>query len=162
MKTKSLILSTFFALWLSTGFSQVDSNYNLDQVQESDPLTAMNSNFELANKADSDYNNVVAKITTYPEFMGNANYSDVNTYIYSNLAFPEEARITGRSGLVKVQFDIYIDGTIGNINIVESPDSSFNNEVLRLLKEMPNWKPALSGTNAVKSRYQLNINFSLR
>lgn len=162
MKTKSLIITAFFALWLGTAFSQVDSNYNLDQVQENDPLTALYSSHDRESKADADVNIAGAKITTYPVFLGNADYSDVNTYIYSNLEFPEQARITGRSGLVKVQFDIYTDGTTGNINIVESPDTSFNNEVLRLLKEMPKWKPALSGTTAVKSRYQLNINFSLR
>lgn len=158
MKTQTIILSAFFTLWLSIGFSQTES----DQYQVSNSLTAMNSVIEQPSKTDSFSNNTAPRITSFPEFLGTAEYSDVNTYIYSNLEFPEEARITGRSGLVKVQFDIYQNGTIGNIGFIESPDSAFNKEVLRLLDAMPNWKPALSGTNPVKSRYQLNINFSLR
>ena len=161
MKTKTLIISAFFTLWLSTGFSQVNTDYDSEINVERDPLTAMNLATEQTNKVDFKSNTAVARITSFPEFISTGDYTDVNEFIYSNIKFPEEARVTGRSGLVKVRFDIYQNGEIGNFDIIESPDESFNTEVLRLLNEMPNWKPALSGEITVKSRYQLNINFSL-
>ncbi|NEN22191.1 energy transducer TonB [Cryomorpha ignava] len=162
MKTKISIIAALLTIYVSTGFSQVDANFNFDQYVENDLLTAMNLDFGDAPNAHSDSDNATAKITTYPEWAGNGEYTDVNQYVYLNLEFPEEARITGRTGIVKVQFDIYQNGSIGNIDFIESPDAAFNKEVMRLLAVMPNWKPALSGKNPVKSRYQLNINFSLR
>ena len=162
MKTKTLIISALFTLSLSTGFSQVRTNYNPEVNLKQDLLTAMNSTIDQASKVDLESSNTAGKITSYPEFISTNEYTDVNEFIYSNMEFPEEAREMGLSGLVKVRFDINKDGSIGNVDILESPDKSFNAEVLRLLDEMPNWKPALSVKDAVISRYQLNINFTLK
>ncbi len=162
MKTKVSLIATLFFLFLSTGFSQVHSENNTEFNQKDQSLTAMHSNSEQLINLSSKERVANVVITEFPEFIGEGKYHSVNDYVYSNLEFPEEARITGRSGLVKVQFDILKNGTIGNIDFMESPDVSFNEEVIRLLGEMPNWKPAYSGETAVKSRYQLNINFSLR
>lgn len=162
MKTYKFILSALFTLWLSLGFSQLDSTCSAKHLPQGYPLTAMNSTNELFMISDVESNTPAAIITKRPEFVGNGAYTDVNDFLYSNLKFPEVARITGRSGMVKVQFDIEENGAISNVAFVESPDSSFNEEVLRLLNEMPDWKPALSGNDPVKTRYQLNINFLLR
>lgn len=161
MKTKTLIFSALFTLWLSSVFSQVITSDESAINWDRDHLTAMNSAIEQSSKVDVRSENAVAKITSFPEFIKTNEYSNVNEYIYSNMEFPEEAREIGLSGLVKVRFDINTDGSIGNVDILESPDKSFNSEVLRLLNEMPNWKPAVSVRDTVKSRYQLNINFTL-
>lgn len=161
MKTKKFTISIIFTLWLSTAFSQVYANDNSELNQRNDYLTAMTIAVEQASEVDSKSNIAAARITSFAEFVGTRRYTDVSEYIYSNIEFPEEARICGRSGLVKVRFDIYKNGSIGNIDIIETPDISFSTEVLRLLDKMPNWKPALCGRNTVKSRCQLNINFSL-
>jgi len=162
MKTKTLIISAFFTLWLSAGFSQSHLNYYLEFNGGPDQLTAMSTTEAELSENNIESKNSGAIITSFPEFVTTNDYTDVNAYIYSNMEFPEEARLAGRSGLVKVRFDIYENGSIGNIDILDSPDKSFDNEVMRLLDEMPNWKPAFSGTSPIKSRYQLNINFSLR
>ena len=159
MKIYKLLLSALFTLCFSVGFSQIQCKA---QSTESSPLTAMNLATESSLKADVGSSKTIEIITTLPKFVGGGEYTDVNAYIYANLKFPEDARVSGRSGLVKVQFDIEKNGTIGNVDFVESPDSAFNEEVLRLLNKMPNWNPALSGYDPVKTRYQLNINFSLR
>ena len=161
MKTKTLIISALFTLSLGTCFSQVNTDYDSELNEERDALTAMNLAIEKASKIDFESTNTAARITSFPEFISSPEYTNVNEYIHSNMEFPEEAREIGLSGLVKVRFDINKDGSIGNVDFLESPDISFNEEVLRLLDKMPNWKPALSANSTVVSRYQLNINFSL-
>lgn len=106
--------------------------------------------------------NVSNKITALPEFIPTRKYRNVNDFIYSKIEFPEEAREMGLYGVVKVQFDILTDGSIGNLTFIQSPDEVFNNEVKKILASMPKWQPAYSGSMPVESRYQLNINFSLR
>lgn len=106
--------------------------------------------------------NVNNRITAMPEFIPTRKYKNVNGFIYSKIKFPEEAREMGLYGVVKVQFDILSDGSIGNLTFIESPDKVFNTEIEKIVASMPNWQPAYSGSMPVESRYQLNINFSLR
>lgn len=101
-------------------------------------------------------------MTARPFFIPTANYPNVDAYVADNIQFPEEARIAGRYGIVKVQFDISSEGEIENIHFLKCPDPVFEEETLRLLHAMPNWQSAMSGVTPIKSKSQLNLNFSLR
>ncbi len=106
--------------------------------------------------------NVNWRMTAFPEFIPTRKYKNVNDFIHSKIEFPEEAREMGLYGVVKVQFDILPDGSIGNLTFLQSPDKVFNNVVMKILASMPNWQPAYSDSEPITSCYQLNINFSLR
>lgn len=134
--------------------SGLATNYGKEQVVKiSDENSTANLNYS---------ENLSHKITALPEFIPTRKYKNADDFIYSKIQFPEEAREMGLSGVVKVQFDIHSDGSIGNVTFLQSPDKVFNSEVRKIVASMPNWQPAYSESVPVNSRYQLNINFLLR
>lgn len=70
------------------------------------------------------------------------NYQD---YIEKNKVYPATAVEKEIEGLIAVQFIVETDGSISNITIVEGKDLGYGlpEEALRLIKNMPPWKPAL-------------------
>jgi hypothetical protein len=58
-------------------------------------------------------------------------------YILKNLKYPETTKKI--EGKVFASFTINEKGEIGNIKIEKGLNDTFDNEVLRILSEMPNW-----------------------
>lgn len=162
----ALLLLVLFSVTVTCTTAQAQSEFRQGELSE----LAINGDTELVVAAPDEnasanidlVENNTNSITAMPVFIATKKYKDVNDFIYSKIEFPEEAREMGLYGVVKVQFEIMADGSIGNLTFLESPDEVFNSEVEKILTSMPNWQPAYSGLVPVKSRYQLNINFSLR
>ena len=74
-----------------------------------------------------------------PEFPGGIN--KLLQFINDNMKYPTKAQTEGMQGKVIVQFIIDEDGYIIEPNIVRSVESSLDNEALRLIKMLPQWKP---------------------
>ena len=60
---------------------------------------------------------------------------------------------------VLVRFWIGIDGVISNPEIIKSGGKSFDKEVLRVLKKMPRWEPAIQHGNYVAVTYTQPVIF---
>jgi len=60
---------------------------------------------------------------------------------------------------VQVRFWIGIDGVISNPEIIKSGGKSFDKEVLRVLKKMPRWEPAIQNGNYVAVTYTQPVIF---
>ena len=86
---------------------------------------------------------------------------DVTAYIGSNLKYPEEAKLLKMEGKVKVGFTIGEDGTIKNPYIIEGFDSRCDEEALRLVAQMPAWKPASIDNTPVATNKILPIVFAI-
>ncbi len=69
-------------------------------------------------------------------------------FLARNLKPPAELGI-GAKKTVVVQFLVKADGSIQNIQVVESAGPQFDNEVLRVLARMPRWKAAIENGKAV-------------
>lgn len=91
-----------------------------------------------------------------PEFNG-----DLNKYIHQYLVYPKQAREQGLEGKVIVEFIIEKDGRVTHANILKKGGSGFDEEALRLVKNMPNWKPGKQNGKPVSIKYFLPINFKL-
>ncbi|MCE5331228.1 MAG: energy transducer TonB [Bacteroidales bacterium] len=91
-----------------------------------------------------------------PEFKG-----DVTTYLAKNLKYPVMAQEIGIQGRVICQFVVNKDGSIGDVQVVRSADKSLDNEAVRVIKSMPNWKPGKLNGKAVRVKYTLPVNFKL-
>jgi len=63
-------------------------------------------------------------------------------FLNRNLKRPPELE-TGETKTVVVQFLVSADGDVNDIKISQSAGPSFDTEVLRVLKRMPKWKPAI-------------------
>ena len=74
-----------------------------------------------------------------PEFPG----GDIalRKFIADNIKYPEEAKAKGLSGKVFVQFVINKEGDVVNIKIARGVDPILDNEAIRVIQNMPKWKP---------------------
>jgi len=83
------------------------------------------------------------------------------TWINKNVRYPAAAQEQGIQGRVAFSFVVGRDGYIVDVTVTQSPDPILSNEVVRLMKGCPRWKPAMQGGNFVRSRYTTSINFTL-
>ena len=94
-----------------------------------------------------------------PQFPGGGDALD--QYLKTSIQYPEKAKEQGLSGKVYVSFVIEVDGTISNVEIRRGEHDLLNNEAIRVVKAMPNWKPGSIRGKVVRTRYTLPIVFSL-
>lgn len=95
-----------------------------------------------------------------PEFPGGMD--KLLQFINDNMQYPTKAQTEGIQGKVIVQFIIDEDGYIIEPNIVRSVESSLDNEALRLIKMLPQWKPGTLKGKAIKVKYTVPVAFKLK
>ena len=83
-------------------------------------------------------------------------------FITSSINYPQVALDYNVEGKVFIQFVVDVDGSITNIYVVIGVNELMDAECVRLLKKMPNWKPATLRGEKVKSTYNLPISFKLQ
>ncbi len=83
---------------------------------------------------------------------------EYNRYLEDEQVYPAGYQ---KSGLVEVILELIIqeDGSIGEIEVQESPDKPFSDEAIRLIKDGPLWLPAIKGGEAIKDTVNLKILF---
>lgn len=92
-----------------------------------------------------------------PTFKG-----DINLWLAQNMRYPKEAVKNNIEGKVIVSFVIEKDGSVSNIKALKSPHSSLTEEVVRLVKAMPNWNPGTMSGKPVRVKYTLPLSFKLQ
>ncbi|RYZ26179.1 MAG: energy transducer TonB, partial [Sphingobacteriales bacterium] len=97
-----------------------------------------------------------------PEFPGGQ--SGLNRYVAENLKYPKEAKEHDIEGKVLVKITILDDGSVDptDIKLERSLGYGTDEEIIRLIKNMPKWKPAKLNGWPVKNVYTLPINFKLQ
>jgi len=100
---------------------------------------------------------VYKTVKQMPEFQG-----DISAFLLSNLRYPEEARkksITGRS---VVRFIVSSDGKVSDAEIARSAGNELlDNEALRVVNLMQDWKPGVHEGQPVAVYYILPITYKL-
>lgn len=80
-------------------------------------------------------------------------------YIADNLRYPDNCINGVLTGLVIVSFTVNEDGNLSDIKVERTLDHMLDEEVIRVVKSMPKWKPAKLNGKAVKSKYTIPVNF---
>jgi protein TonB len=75
------------------------------------------------------------------------------------LDVPEEIPVGERKTVV-VQFEVSEEGLVTNFQILRSAGRSFDNEVMRVLKKMPRWEPAIQNNRKVATTFQQPVTFT--
>ena len=81
-------------------------------------------------------------------------------YISSNLRYPAQHVETNIQGRVVVRFVVRKDGTISDIEVVRSLDPACDKEAVRIIRQMPKWKPGKQNEQPVSVYYTLPIRFT--
>ena len=96
---------------------------------------------------------------TYPEYPGGN--EAMLEYIKSNRQFPQEAMDRGVAGRVIVQFTVDSTGHVCKECVVKSIDPQLDGEAIRLIRNMPRWKPGAFRGRPWNVRYTLPVTFDL-
>lgn len=91
-----------------------------------------------------------------PEFPGGQE-AWIN-FLRKNLIVPGELD-AGEKKMVQIRFVVSTDGSITDFEIMQSAGKDFDNEVIRVLKKMPKWKPAVENGRPVIRSYTQPVTF---
>jgi TonB family protein len=94
-----------------------------------------------------------------PEFPGGE--MELRKHIANNIEYPEVAKKNGIKGKVYVTFVVGKDGLVKDAKIARGVDPSLDGEALRVVNNLPKWKPGKQRGEAVNVSYTIPINFAL-
>lgn len=83
-------------------------------------------------------------------------------YIRSNVKYPRESIEINSQGIVYTTFVVERDGRLTDISILRGVDVFLDKEALRVVSQMPKWKPGYQRGKAVRVQFTLPIKFELR
>lgn len=97
------------------------------------------------------------EVEQMPEFPGGQRA--LMSYLSRTLEYPHKAVADGVEGKVLVEFVVCENGALCEEKVIKSLGSGCDEEVLRVVKKMPKWKPALKDGKPVKTSYRLPVQF---
>lgn len=100
---------------------------------------------------------VYTSIDEMPEFPGGM--PALMEFLGKNIEYPAEARKEDIQGRVVVKFVVCENGTLCNEEVIRGIGGGCDQEVIRVVKAMPNWKPGKQNGKAVKVYYTLPVSF---
>ena len=161
-----LFLSIILALAAANVVEAKRNKPSKAKVSQQQEVVAASQNGESAKTAQNDTPTsidntpVVAQAQIMPTFMG-GDLMTFRNWVQSRLKYPVAAQRNGIQGTVMVCFVVEIDGSLSEIKILQSPDPSLSQEVMRVVKSAPNkWKPGRQ--NGEKVRVRMVAPFSFR
>lgn len=101
-----------------------------------------------------------AVVEQMPEFPGGM--KELMSFLSKNIKYPKAAQENGIQGRVIVQFVVEKDGTPTEFKVMRSVDPDLDAEALRVMKEMPKWKPGMQKGQVVRVKYTLPVTFKLQ
>ncbi|RSK36187.1 energy transducer TonB [Hymenobacter metallilatus] len=92
-----------------------------------------------------------------PQFPGGV--QALSTFFQQNLKYPEAASVKQISGNVVMTFTVEADGHLTNPSVVQPLSPECDTEALRVLGQMPAWKPATRQGQPIATQVRLPIPF---
>ncbi len=83
-------------------------------------------------------------------------------YLRKNIKYPPVARENGITGRVYVTFVVDKDGKIKDAKILRGIGGGCDEEALRVVRAMPEWKAGRQNGRSVQVQYNLPVNFTLK
>lgn len=102
-------------------------------------------------------------VLTYVEEMPSFPGGDIAllNFISQNCKYPLNAQINGIHGKVVVSFIVERDGTISDVKIARSVESSLDYEAKKVVMAMPKWNPGKQNGIPVRVRHQVPVVFKI-
>jgi protein TonB len=109
---------------------------------------------------DPDEGKIFTIVEEMPSFPGGEN--KLFEYLRNNIKYPPVARENGITGRVYVTFVVDRDGKIKDAKVIRGIGAGCDEEALRVVRTMPDWKVGKQNGRAVQVQYNLPINFTLK
>ena len=101
------------------------------------------------------------KVEQMPSFQG-GDLMTFRNWVMKKVKYPQIAQENNITGRVLLMFVIERDGSLTNIQVLQTPDSSLSDEAIRVLKSSPKWTPGKQRNQAVRVKYTLPIDFRIQ
>ena len=99
----------------------------------------------------------VSVVQVQPEFPGGSD--SLQSFLKQNLTYPDSAKYNRIQGRVYIGFLVDKKGKIGDAKVLNGVNELLDNEALRVVNKMPQWKPGTAGGNPTSVQYILPIDF---
>ena len=99
-------------------------------------------------------------VENQPEFPGGN--TAMMKFLSDNIKYPVIAQENGIQGRVICNFVVERDGSITDVQVVRGVDPSLDKEAVRVIQQMPRWKPGKQRGQAVRVRFTLPVVFRLQ
>ncbi len=133
----------------------------LDIIDETDEYTP----FKEVDLTDFGETTDVAEEVTFvavqnmPEFPGGKDA--LMAYLSKNVKYPRLAMDHGVDGTVVVRFVVWKDGSIRNVEVVKGVHPDLDKEAVRVITNMPTWKPGRQQGSNVSVYFTIPVRFVL-
>lgn len=145
---KTLLFSLLFSVSLALTAQEVTTNSSKSDGKIQ-PITDTKAN-----------QSIVSDIKEPPEFPGGK--AALLSYLAENLRYPHEIQAQGIQGKVLVDFVITRTGKVVKVKIIKSINPFLDAEAIRVVSQMPDWKPGKLNGIAVNVSFSLPLLFSLQ
>lgn len=132
---------------------EIDAEADMDtEVEEYIPVVMEDDEVEEAE--------IFYIVESMPEFPGGE--TAMRKYLGKNIEYPQMARESGIHGRVFVTFVVEIDGRVTDIKVQRGIGGGCDEEAIRVVKNMPRWKPGKQRGKPVRVQFNLPIKFTLQ
>lgn len=99
-------------------------------------------------------------VESMPEFPGGM--GELMKYLGTSIKYPPLAKESGIQGRVFINFVVEPNGEISNVKILRGIGGGCDEEAVRVVENMPRWKPGKQRGKAVRVSYNLPVKFTLQ
>lgn len=118
-------------------------------------------NYVVMEEEEIEEDTPIIKAEKMPTFQG-GDLMKFREWVQKRLRYPQIAQENGISGRVTLTFVIEKDGSLTNIEVMQSPDRSLSEEAIRVLNTSPKWEPGKQRNQPVRVRFTLPVAFQIR
>ncbi|CAN5415105.1 energy transducer TonB [soil metagenome] len=109
---------------------------------------------------DPDEGKIFTYVEEMPTFPGGE--AEFYGYLKKNIKYPPMARENGIQGKVYISFVVDKDGNIKDVKMARGIGGGCDEEALRVIRNMPSWKPGKQNGRSVAVSYTVPVNFTLQ
>lgn len=110
-------------------------------------------------ETDDETNSVFISVQQMPSFPG-GDAARIK-YLAKNLRYPGQAAEDGIQGTVYVSFIVKTDGSIKNVKLLRRIGGGCDEEAIRVVSKMPQWKPGSQNGKKVDVLYNMPVSFKI-
>lgn len=110
---------------------------------------------------EAEVQDIFIKVEKMPEFIG-GDLNKFRKWVTERLKYPAVAAESNIYGRVVLSFVVERDGSLSNVEVLQTPDRSLSEEAERVLKGSPKWTPGMQQSKAVRVKYTLPVDFRMQ
>jgi len=137
---------------------KIEDDFDFDLPDEDEDIDFVDTDFDMPDDVDEP-DEIFLIVEKMPEFPGGE--PALRKYIAENIKYPPLAQENDISGKVYVRFVVTKTGAVGEVQVVRSVDKLLDDEAVRVVETLPNFKPGQQRGKPVSVWYTVPIDFQL-